>query len=201
MKKTLFVLSAILTLGICASAQDTGTVEIETSDVELEMITPAQPVQETDQEIKEREKKLREINDEVAYVKASNSLRRGYFVLVADNIQIGNMGYRHYDISRNSNFILVQAEDGIVQFALNTATPGSNGLGGWTGKGKVRKQRITYSDNGDVNYQFSLVGSSVNADVFITLFHNSKRAMATIVGGPTITVYGEVLPYRDKDHR
>lgn len=201
MKKTLFVLSAILTLGICASAQDTGTVEIETSDVELEMITPAQPVQETAQEIKEREKKLREINDEVAYVKASNSLRRGYFVLVADNIQIGNMGYRHYDISRNSNFILVQAEDGIVQFALNTATPGSNGLGGWTGKGKVRKQRITYSDNGDVNYQFSLVGSSVNADVFITLFHNSKRAMATIVGGPTITVYGEVLPYRDKDHR
>lgn len=201
MKKTLFVLSAILTLGICASAQDTGTVEIETSDVELEMITPAQPVQETAQEIKEREKKLREINDEVAYVKASNSLRRGYFVLVAENIQIGNMGYRHYDISRNSNFILVQAEDGIVQFALNTATPGSNGLGGWTGKGKVRKQRITYSDNGDVNYQFSLVGSSVNADVFITLFHNSKRAMATIVGGPTITVYGEVLPYRDKDHR
>ena len=201
MKKTLFVLSAILISGICASAQDTGTVEIETSDVELEMITPAQPVQETAQEIKEREKKLREINDEVAYVKASNSLRRGYFVLVADNIQIGNMGYRHYDISRNSNFILVQAEDGIVQFALNTATPGSNGLGGWTGKGKVRKQRITYSDNGDVNYQFSLVGSSVNADVFITLFHNSKRAMATIVGGPTITVYGEVLPYRDKDHR
>ena len=201
MKKTLFVLSAILTLGICASAQDTGTVEIETSDVELEMITPAQPVQETAQEIKEREKKLREINNEVANVKASNSLRRGYFVLVADNIQIGNMGYRHYDISRNSNFILVQAEDGIVQFALNTATPGSNGLGGWTGKGKVRKQRITYSDNGDVNYQFSLVGSSVNADVFITLFHNSKRAMATIVGGPTITVYGEVLPYRDKDHR
>ena len=145
MKKTLFVLSAILTLGICASAQDTGTVEIETSDVELEMITPAQPVQETAQEIKEREKKLREINDEVAYVKASNSLRRGYFVLVADNIQIGNMGYRHYDISRNSNFILVQAEDGIIQFALNMGTPGSNGLGGWTGKGKVRKEMSTTS--------------------------------------------------------
>ena len=137
MKKLLFVFSAILTMGLCASAQDTGTVEIETSDVELEVITPAQPVQETDQEIKEREKKLREMNDEVAYAKACNSLRRGYFVLVADNIQIGNMGYRHYDISRNSNFILVQAEDGIIQFALNTGSPGSNGLGGWTGKGKV----------------------------------------------------------------
>ena len=185
----------------CASAQDANVVDIETSDVELEIITPAQPVQETEQEIKEREKKLREINDEAAYAMASNSLRRGYFVLVADNIQIGNMGYRHYDISRNSNFILVQADDGIIQFALNTGYSGSNGLGGWTGKGTVRKQRITYSDNGDVHYQFNVVGNSVNADVFITLFHNSKRAMATVMGGPTITVYGEILPYRDKKHR
>lgn len=201
MKKLLFVFSAVLTMVFCASAQDANVVDIETSDVELEIITPAQPVQETEQEIKEREKKLREINDEAAYAMASNSLRRGYFVLVADNIQIGNMGYRHYDISRNSNFILVQADDGIIQFALNTGYSGSNGLGGWTGKGTVRKQRITYSDNGDVHYQFSVVGNSVNADVYITLFHNSKRAMATVMGGPTITVYGEILPYRDKKHR
>ena len=188
-------------MGFCASAQDANEVDIETSDVQLEMITPAQPVQETEQEIKEREKKLRKMNDEVAYAKASNSLRRGYFVLVADNIQIGNMGYRHYDINRNSNFVLVQGTDGIIQFALNTGYSGSNGLGGWTGKGEVRKQRMTCDDNGDVHYQFSIVSSTVNADVFITLFNNSKRAVATITGGPTITIYGEILPYRDKKHR
>ena len=201
MKRLLLALSATVAMGFCASAQDANEVDIETSEVQLEMITPAQPVQETEQEIKEREKKLREIKDETAYAMASNSLRRGYFVLVADNIQIGNMGYRHYDISRNSNFILVQAEDGIIQFALNTGYSGSNGLGGWTGKGTVRKQRITYSDNGDVHYQFSIVSGTVNADVYITLFHNSKRAMATVTGGPTITIYGEILPYRDKKHR
>lgn len=201
MKRLLLALSATVAMGFCASAQDANEVDIETSDVQLEMITPAQPVQETEQEIKEREKKLREIKDETAYAMASNSLRRGYFVLVADNIQIGNMGYRHYDINRNSNFILVQAEDGIIQFALNTGYSGSNGLGGWTGKGTVRKQRITYSDNGDVHYQFSIVSGTVNADVYITLFHNSKRAMATVTGGPTITIYGEILPYRDKKHR
>ena len=105
MKRLLLALSATVAMGFCASAQDANEVDIETSDVQLEMITPAQPVQETEQEIKEREKKLREMNDEVAYAKASNSLRRGYFVLVADNIQIGNMGYRHYDINRNSNFV------------------------------------------------------------------------------------------------
>ena len=129
MKRLLLALSATVAMGFCVSAQDANEVDIETSDVQLEMITPAQPVQETEQEIKEREKKLRKMNDEVAYAKASNSLRRGYFVLVADNIQIGNMGYRHYDINRNSNFVLVQGTDGIIQFALNTGYSGSNGLG------------------------------------------------------------------------
>jgi hypothetical protein len=201
MKKYILAFCLLMSAGLWATAQDKGEVDIETADVQLEMISPAQQVQETEQEMKEREKRLREHKDEVAFAKASNSLRRGYFVLVADNIQIGNMGYRHYDISRNSNFILVQGEDGIVQFALNTGFPGTNGLGGWTGKGNVRYSRIKYDDNGDVYYEYQLIGSNINARVFITLFHNSKRAMAQITGGPDITMYGEILPYRDKAHR
>ena len=201
MKRTILVLSAMMAMGFTAAAQNAGEVDIETSDVQLEMITPAQPVQETEQEIKEREKKLRELYDDVAYAKASNSMRRGYFVLVADNVQIGNMGYRHYDINRNSNFILVQDEDGIIQFALNTGVSGANGLGGWTGHGKVRNKRLTYDKNGDVYLQYQLISSGVNTDVHITLFHNSKRAVATITGGAPITLYGEILPYRDKKHR
>lgn len=201
MKRTILALSAMMAMGFTAAAQNAGEVDIETSDVQLEMITPAQPVQETEQEINEREKKLRELYDDVAYAKASNSMRRGYFVLVADNVQIGNMGYRHYDINRNSNFILVQDEDGIIQFALNTGVSGANGLGGWTGHGKVRNKRLTYDKNGDVYLQYQLISSGVNADVHITLFHNSKRAVATITGGAPITLYGEILPYRDKKHR
>lgn len=201
MKRTILALSAMMAMGFTAAAQNAGEVDIETSDVQLEMITPAQPVQETEQEIKEREKKLRELYDDVAYAKASNSMRRGYFVLVADNVQIGNMGYRHYDINRNSNFILVQDEDGIIQFALNTGVSGANGLGGWTGHGKVRNKRLTYDKNGDVYLQYQLISSGVNADVHITLFHNSKRAVATITGGAPITLYGEILPYRDKKYR
>lgn len=201
MKRTILALSAMMAMGFTAAAQNAGEVDIETSDVQLEMITPAQPVQETEQEIKEREKKLRELYDDVAYAKASNSMRRGYFVLVADNVQIGNMGYRHYDINRNSNFILVQDEDGIIQYALNTGLSGANGLGGWTGHGKVRNKRLTYDKNGDVYLQYQLISSGVNANVHITLFHNSKRAVATITGGAPITLYGEILPYRDKKHR
>ena len=204
MKRILLIMGALLTTGFCATAQENTEVDIETSDVQLEVITPAQPVQESEQEIKEREKRLRELNDDVAYAKASNSMRRGYFVLVADNIQIGNMGYRHFDIRSNSNFILVQGDDGIIQYALNTGVAGTNGLGGWTGKGHTRNMHLNYGDNGDVHMQYQLFGSGFNVDVYITLYHNSKRAVATItgvMGGPTITVYGEILPYRDKKHR
>ena len=203
MKKILLTLGMILTMGLCANAQtvpDDDAIESD-ENVQLQVITPAEPVQETEQEIKEREERLREHSDQIAFAKASNSIRRGYFVLVADNIQIGNMGYRHYDIRDNFNFILVQDDDGIIQYALNTGSPGVNGLGGWTGKGKVRNAHLNYGKNGDVYYQYQLVSASVNATVHITLFHDSKRAVATISGGVPITVYGEILPYRDKRHR
>ncbi len=190
-----------LAAGLYATAQTNPEIDIETNEVELQVITPAEPVQETEQEIKEREKKLREHNDEIAFAKASNSLRRGYFVLIADDIQIGNYGYRHFGISNQTNFVLVQGNDGIVQFALNTGDSGSNGLGGWTGKGSVRNKRITYDDNGDVYLQYDLYGPRVNSHVHITLYHNTKRALATITDGGTITMYGEILPYRDKKHR
>ena len=201
MKKILLTLAVFMVTGLFAVAQDRVEVSIDTNEVHIDMINPAQPVQETEQEIKERQKRLREYTDEVAYAKASNSMRRGYFVLLADDIQIGPTGYRHYDISQNSNFVLVQADDGIIQFALNTGLPGTNGLGGWTGKGTVRNKHIKFLDNGDVVMDYQLIGSTVNATVFITLFNNSKRAMAQITGGPSITVYGEILPYRDKAHR
>lgn len=202
MKRILITLSAVIAMGLCATAQNVpDEIDIETDEnVQLEIITPAEPVQETEQEIKEREKRLRELNDDLAFAKASNSMRRGYFVLVADNIQIGRSGYRHYDISKNSNFILVQGEDGIVQFALNMGAPGSNGLGGSTATGQVRNKRITYSDNGDVHMQYDLVGPRVNSTVFITLYHNSKRAVAEL-SGRGVVFYGEILPYRDNKHR
>ena len=201
MKKILLTIGTILALSPMAAAQDTTEVDIETGDVQLEMITPAEPVQESEKDIKEREKKMREFSDDIAYAKASNSIRRGYFVLVADYIQIGNMGYRHYDINPNSNFILVQGDDGIVQFAINTGNPGSNGLGGWTAKGAVRNKRILEKDNGDIFIQYQLIGSKVNTTVEITLYHNSNHAIARLLDGGEIVFYGQVLPYRDKKHR
>ena len=203
MKKVLITLSAIITMSLGASAQTVNDeVDIETSDVQLEMITPAEQVKESKQEIKEREKRLRELYDDAAYAKAANSLRRGYFVLVADAIELGRLGYRHYDINSYSNFLLVQGEDGIVQFALNTGRAGSNGLGGQTGKGSVRNKKIKEKDNGDVFMQLQIMSGKIQVDIDITLYHNSNRAEARVWdGNNVITFYGNILPYRDKDHR
>ncbi|MBQ3730792.1 MAG: DUF4251 domain-containing protein [Muribaculaceae bacterium] len=202
MMKKLFILIAVGLVGaFYAPAQTNDEIDIETSDVQLQMITPAEPVKESKEEIKEREKKIRELNDDIAYAKAANSLRRGYFVLIANNIEFGNMGYRRYDINSNSNFILVQGEDGIFQFALNTYRGGANGIGGSTQRGTVRNKHIKYDDNGDVHMDYQLVSGKTNAFIYITLYHNSNYAVARISGGTPITVYGEILPYRDKDHR
>ena len=203
MKKILLTLSAIMAMGLGTTAQVvTDEVEIVTDEnVKLEMITPAEPVKESKKEIKEREKKLREFNDDVAYAKASNSMRRGYFVLVADYIQFGRTAYRHYGINPNSNFILIQGDDGIIQYALNGPYAGSNGLGGWTGKGNVRNKDYTVKKNGDVIFKCHLFSGTVNTEVYITLYHNGNQAMATIMGNPEITIYGQILPYRDDKHR
>lgn len=204
MKNFVLAFGAIIMMGLGATAQTVtdDVVDIETNDVQLQMITPAEPVQETKEEIKAREKRLRELNDDVAYAKAANSLKRGYFVLLAEYIEIGRMGYRRYDVSDNTNFVLVQGEDGIIQYAFSTTgSPGSNGLGGWTGSGLVRNKRIKSKDDGEMYMQYILSGSNVSADVQITLFKNSNYAMARITGGPDIKIYGRILPYRDKNHR
>ena len=202
MKKILLTLGALLIFAPATMAQDPVLDDDQISDdVKLEVLTPAEPVKETKKEIKEREKRIRELNDDVAFAKASNSLRRGYFVLIADYIQLGRMGYRHYGINPNSNFVLVQGEDGIIQYALNIAASGPNGIGGWTGRGTVRNKRISYADNGDVYLQYQMVSGKVNATVHITLYHNNNYALARITGGYDITIYGRILPYRDNDHR
>ena len=201
--KKIFLLTAAMVMSVlCATAQTPDEKDIVTDDnIKLEVITPAEPVTETKEQIKEREKLLRAHEDQMAYAKAANSMRRGYFVLLADNIQVGFSGYRRYDINSNSNFILVQKNDGIIQVAFNTSASGPNGLGGWTGKGTVRNSTIKIKDDGEVFMQYELVGKSVNADVSITLFGNSNRAVAQINGGTPITIYGRILPYRDNEHR
>lgn len=199
MKNFILTLCVIIPLGVAAQVQTPDAANIESDEnVKLEKIDQTDAVKETKKERKEREKKMRELNEDIAYAKASNSIRRGYFVLLANSV---DMGRRFTGLNEAANFILVQDEDGIIQFAFNTYRPGPNGLGGWTTKGTVRGKRIKYDDNGDVHIEYQLVSNKEIASVYITLYHNSNRAVARISGAINMTAYGEIRPYRDKDHR
>lgn len=196
----MILLGTMVALALASNAQTAEVDAINDDNVQLEIITADQPEQLTEQETKEREKRLRELQDEAAFAKAANSLRRGYFVMLVDNVQFSNGGFLMTNMDQRSNFILVQNFDGIVQFTPMTNHPGINGLGGWTAKGSVRDKRIKYLDNGDVYMEFHLTSNWINTTITITLFHNSKQAVAYLAG-PNIRVYGEILPYRDKEHR
>ena len=199
MKNFLLTLCVMIPFGVVAQVQSPDAANIESDEnVRLEMVDKADAVKETKKERKEREKKMRELNEDISYAKASNSMRRGYFVLLANSV---DMGRRFTGLNEAANFILVQGEDGIIQFAFNTYHPGPNGLGGWTNKGIVRGKRIKYNDNGDVHLEYQLVSNKEIASVYITLYHNSNSAVAHISGAINMTVYGEIRPYRDKDHR
>ncbi len=205
MKKVLLTLCAIIGMTGSAVAQTVidDVVDIETSDVKLEVISPAEQVQESKQEIKERKKRISELSDDVAYAKAVNSLKRGYFVVVADYIQLGHAGFRDSNINRHSNFVLVQGEDGIIQFAFLNGSPGVNGLGGRTDKGTVYNKRMKYEKNGDVHLTFEMSSRSMVSRVYVdvTVYHNSNQACVQVWGNYDMTFYGELLPYRDKDHK
>ena len=200
MKKIFLILGAAIAMSLNASAQTPEEVDIVTGEnVQLEMINPDQPVKETKKEKKEREKKIRKLNQDVEYAKASNSLRRGYFVLLANSV---DMGVHHCTgLNETANYLLVQDNDGIIQFAFNTYRSGPNGIGGITVKGTVRDKKIKYDDNGDVHLEYQLVSKKETAYVYITLFHNSNRAVGRVSGMHDMNFNGEIRPYRDKDHR
>jgi len=200
--KRIFFIVMILAAGLCAKGQTPDEVEIVSDgDVKLEVMNHDATADETPEQIKERKKLIKEHEDMIAFAKASNSMKRGYFVLLADHVSVGRSGYRHYDINSNSNFVLCQNDDGIIQIALNSGSPGTNGLGGWTGKGTIRNKKIRYDKDGNVFMQYDLVSAKVNATVSITLYSNSNYALAQVTGGYPITIYGKILPYRDNEHR
>lgn len=200
MKKIFMTLGIAIVMSLSVSAQTPDEVEIVTDEnVQLEMINPNQPVKETKKEKKEREKQIRKLNEDVEYAKASNSLRRGYFVLLANSVDMG--GHRVTGLNESANYLLVQDGDGIIQFAFNTYRSGPNGIGGVTTKGTVRDRKIKYDDNGDVHLEYQLVSKKEIAYVYITLFHNSNRAIGRVSGMFDMNFNGEIRPYRDKDHR
>ncbi len=138
------------------------------------------------------------------FQKAARAMRDGYFVLMASSVSHSPSGAINPSADEQSNFLLVQGNQGIFQTASRGINPGLNNLGGFTFSGRVGTPRFSSNKKGDLFMTYTLVGSDVNCDVYITLFHGSGEATATVtpaLGHGSFTLRGKLRPYNaSKQH-
>ena len=67
--------------------------------------------------------------DSLAHAKADRALQNKHFVIMADRISLGRMGHMYNNPRRETNFVYVVDNDGVVQLAFDDGRIGLNGLG------------------------------------------------------------------------
>lgn len=142
-----------------------------------------------------RQKAKAEAQEAALYAAAVQALKENRFVVEVDRVvfKYGDVAY----VNTNTNFILVDEDEGSVQVAFNTPYSGPNGIGGVTVDGRVSGIKLKESKKGKINYNFSVQGTGISAQIFLTLSAGSNQATVTITpnfNSRTLTLYGEIVP-------
>lgn len=189
---TIFALIAVL------STQAQVVDDIYGDKVDLTIVTPAQQDKASKQAQKEHQKLMKQRVDSLGHAKATQALERGYWVIVADRINVGYTGYTVSGLNTNSNFVFQQAQDGMVQFAFNHGGPSINGLGGMTLEGKISGEKMRTDKKGNIIYTYSIMSTDINAQITVTVFAGTDYAEALVqptFDGPRMTLTGRLVPY------
>lgn len=206
LQKTLLI-CLLAMLGVTGKSQVADDVYADRSQkdtVTLNIVSPANLDKSTKKQRKAEQKRLRQRVDSLGHAKAGVALERGYWVILAERINVGRTGYTVNGLNGNSNFVFQQAQEGMVQFAFNHGRPGLNGMGGMTLEGKVGNVQLRTDKNGNVNYTYTLIGNDINAQVDVMVYHDSDYAQAVVTptfSGPQITIYGRLVPYIRPRHQ
>lgn len=172
--------------------------DIYGDNVDLTIVTPAQKDNESKDAQKEHKKLMKQRVDSLGHAKAAAALERGYWVIVADRINVGYTGYTVSGLNGNTNFVFQQAQEGMVQFAFNHGGPSINGLGGMTLEGKISGVKMRTDKKGNIIYSYSIMSTDINAQVTITVFAGTDYAEALVqptFSGPRMTLSGRLVPY------
>ena len=172
--------------------------EIYGDQVDLTIVTPAQQDKASKKSQKEHQKQMKQRVDSLGHAKAAMALERGYWVIVADRINVGRMGYTVSGLNSNTNFVFQQAQEGMVQFAFNDGRPSMNGLGGMTLEGKVSDVKMRTDKKGNITYSYTILSADINAQVIVTVYAGSDYAEALVLpafSGPRMTLSGRLVPY------
>lgn len=146
-------------------------------------------------EKKEKEKQLEIVMDSVLYHNAVVSLYDSTFVIKADQIMFRRGGVANVD--RTTNFISLEKNKATVQIAFNTIFAGPNGIGGVTVEGTPSNVTVKEDKKGNVTLTMNVMGVGISAQVSVTLWAGSNKAMATVLpnfNSRTITLYGNIFP-------
>lgn len=152
-------------------------------------------------EKKAEKSKLRaekEAEERAAYELALQALKNKRFVLEADQVIFRN-GTNLY-VTSNTNFVSMHDSIATVQTAFNTPYLGANGLGGITLDGNVSNLKMTVDKKGNVNCSFNVQGSSISAQVFITMSYGGNNASVTIspnFSSNNLTLNGKIIPLEE----
>ena len=172
--------------------------DIYGDQVDLTIVTPAQQDKASKKAQKEHQKQMKQRVDSLGHAKAAAALERGYWVIVADRINVGYTGYTVSGLNGNTNFVFQQAQEGMVQFAFNDGRPSMNGLGGMTLEGKINGVKMRTDKKGNIIYSYSIMSTDINAQVTVTVFAGTDYAEALVqptFSGPRMTLSGRLVPY------
>lgn len=142
-----------------------------------------------------RQKAQEKAADAISYNEAVKAMQNHKFVLEADQV-VFKMGETAY-VNSNTNFVLVNVDRGTVQVAFNTSFAGPNGIGGVTVDGNVSSIKMKTNKKGNITYSFSVQGTGISAQVFLTMANGSNQAIVNInpnFNSRTLTLKGEVIP-------
>lgn len=145
---------------------------------------------------KKERKREQEVQDSIEYEQARQAVEDGHFVVTADQIR-GRYGRTVY-VNSTTNFVLVQGDTAVVQFAIDGVMHSPNGIGGITVKGRVTKKDIKYDKKGNLNCSFYVNGTALAADITFSLTKGTSRCSATVssnFSGERLTFTGYLHPY------
>lgn len=148
---------------------------------------------------KEQRKLEKAAADSLAFQLACEAVEQGRFVVTADQLS-GRYG-RVINVNESTNFVLVQGDTAIVQFALERGLIGPNGLGGVTVQGRVTKSSVKYGKNGELNYTMYVTGMAISAEVYFTLPKGSTDCNITVnsnYSANRLIFRGKLHPYNTR---
>lgn len=149
---------------------------------------------------REAEKARIKAEEERAYAIAVQAINNKQFVLEVD--QIGFKRGRNAFVTSNTNFVMLNDKRASVQIAFNTPNPGPNGIGGITVDGNTNELKVSTDKRGNVNCSFSVQGTGISAQVFITLTHGGNKASARVspnFNSNTLELRGTLIPLEESN--